>query len=171
MKNQSAKSTTLPVQASSMKQLLLTATALLFLAAVPSLAQQTGASVVRGLYEQLSGQGTYNVEMKGTTIVLRDRKTGAEVVSVSQLGSQQVKVTGIVGNLGMGSTSAKKKALQRIALFNYSSPVGTLYVDPSSGDVVIYHNLNPRLVPVSSMANVALRCGDVARAQSGQMMQ
>jgi len=138
----------------------------LLCAAIPAVSQVTGAPVLRGIYDQLSHQTFYKVEMNGDAVVLRDRSTGAEVVSVRENNPQEVTVSGVVGNLGDVSDDFRQTAMSRMALFNFSSPVGTLMFDQGSGSVVMYHFLNPRYVPVSSMARIALLCGDVASTRA-----
>ena len=73
--------------------------AMLFVA-IPAFSQVTGGPVLRSLYDQLKRQSSYKVEMTGSAIYLRDKSSGAEIVSVREIDPQTVTVSGVVGNLG-----------------------------------------------------------------------
>jgi hypothetical protein len=136
------------------------------LLAGPAQAQTTGPTLMKKLLVQIKAQPTFEVSTAGDQIVVSDRKTGDNVFSLREINSQTVTMTGSVGRLG-----ERDDLRQHIAMFNFSSSVGTLYVDEKTGEVTIQHHLNPRLVSVTAMADAANRFGQVARMQSAVFHQ
>jgi hypothetical protein len=156
-----------------MKQFSLIAAivALSFLA-VPAFAQVTGGTILRSLADQLDRQSSgYRTELESDGLHLRDASTVNEVLAVHQIGGQQVTISGVVASLNKLSPDVRRQTLRRIALFNFSSPVGTLVVDAKTGEVTMEHNLNPRQVSIPAMAQVATMFGKTIRRQSNALLQ
>jgi hypothetical protein len=146
--------------------------ALFIVLALPAMAQSTGANMMSALGDDLRRELTqYTVEGNRDVIRVLDRESGAEVLSVREVGPQSVAITATVGTYAGMNRESRSRFLERIALFNFSSQVGTLTFDDRSGTVVMSHNMNPRSVPIQQMVRVASICGDVARAQSQTLRQ
>ncbi len=153
-----------------MKLLVLTATFLLCsLLAAPCFAQATGASALGVLRAQLDRQNTYRVEAATDRIRLLDPTSGREILSLRQTSPQTIMLSGVVGKIDRATTAQRLRAEQRIALFNFSSPVGTLTLNERSGQVTMEHALNPRLVPAAAMAHVAALFGEAVQNQGRQL--
>lgn len=131
------------------------------LLAGPAQAQTTGPSLMKKLLVQIKAQPLFEVSTAGDQIVVSDRKTGDKVFSLREVNPQTVTLSGVVGRLG-----EREDLRQHIAMFNFSSSVGTLYVNESTGEVTIEHRLNPMQVSVPAMADAANLFGQVARTQS-----
>ncbi len=153
-----------------MKKLLLAALLTLPLCASGALAQLTGPSLLNRVSIDLDKQH-YRVDVRGDRILLVDGKTGATVAAVEQTNRQTVTITGAVADLSRLTAASRKNAMARIALFNFSSPVGTLTVDEKSGKVTMVHHLNAGMVPSATIAQVAELCGDVIRQESRTLAQ
>jgi hypothetical protein len=132
---------------------------------------QTGPTLLARLQSEFGGDNTYKVKVGADRVILIDERTGTELFSVRDVSPQQVVISGIVGQLESMSTEHRRDVERQIAMFNFSSPVGTLTLDSRTGAILMQHNLNPRLVPVSSMINVANRFGEIAQRQSKALMQ
>lgn len=143
-------------------KILVFAAALLMMSllAGPVQAQTTGPSLLKKLLVQIKAQPTFEVATSGDQIVVSDRTTGDEVFSLREINSQTVTLSGRVGRLG-----EREDLRQHIAMFNFSSSVGTLNVNERTGEVTIEHHLNPRLVSLPAMAQAASLFGQVARTQ------
>jgi hypothetical protein len=140
---------------------------LFLLLALPALAQSTGANVMSDLGDNLRRELTeYRIEASRDVIHVLDRESGTEVLLIREAGPQNVAITATVGTYAGMSRETLARVQDRIALFNYSSEVGTLTYDTRSGTVAMSHNLNPRAVPVAQMVRVASLCGDAAREQA-----
>lgn len=137
------------------------AVVLLVVASATAQAQVTGPTAISGVYDQLRKQTTYAVEMRGEQVVLRDRDNGKEIVSLQQVSPQCVKVMGEVGNIQHAGSATQ--TLARISQMNCSSRVGTWSLDKGSGNITMYHYLNPRLLSAPAIANTALLCCDALR--------
>lgn len=139
---------------------------------LPCFAQSTGANVMSVLGDNLRRElAQYHVEGSRDIIRVLDRQSGAEVMSVRELGPQDVTITATVG-VYPGLTSATRASIaERIALFNFSSSVGTLELDERTGMLFMSHHLNPTAVSMSQMVHVASLCGEVAREQSRTMLR
>lgn len=155
-----------------MKKLMLAVSAFVALvAAAPGYAQFTGPTVIDQVRNDFNRQERYSVEKSKGTIVLRDASTGEELFTLSEVDAQTVTLSSVIAKLDHLSPERKHEVLQRIAFFNFSSPVGTLGYDNSTGTVTMEHHLNPRQVSASSIATVAVRFGDVARAEANNLAQ
>jgi hypothetical protein len=136
------------------------------------MAQSTGANVMSMLGESLRHSLTaYRVEGNREIVRVYDRTSGVEVLSVRELGPQNIAITATLGSFADLSREARDRVLERIALFNFSSQVGTLTLDETSNTIVMSHNLNPRMVPLQQMVHVASLCGDVARMEAQSLLQ
>ncbi len=151
----------------SMKSLIaLTAIAALTLAAPQLHAQTTGPNVVDQIRSQLN-DGSVVVKVDDNNAVeLIDAASGNEIASIEQIDPQQIMLKGTVARISDLSQEQQRSVRQRIALFNFSSPVGTLSLDEGTGAIVMEHRLNPRMVAVPAMANAAVMFAQVARTQS-----
>ena len=116
---------------------------------------------MKKLLVQIKAQPSFDVATSGDQIVVSDRATGDEVFSLREINSQTVTLTGRVGRLG-----EREDLRQHIAMFNFSSSVGTLNVNERTGEVTIEHRLNPTQVSVPAMAQAANLFGQVARTQT-----
>ncbi|HVK39922.1 MAG TPA: hypothetical protein VNA88_15410 [Candidatus Kapabacteria bacterium] len=140
---------------------------LFLLIALPALAQSTGANVMSDLGDNLRRELTgYTIQSSNDRIQVLDKESGAEVLSIREQGPQNVAITANIGSVSEMSSESLAIVEDRIALFNFSSDVGTLTYDDQSGTVAMSHNLNPRAVPVAQMVRVTSLCGDVAREQA-----
>ena len=137
------------------------AVALFVVATATASAQVTGPNAISGVYAQLRKQTTYAVEMQGEQVVLRDRNNGQTIVSLQQVSPQFVKVVGEVGNISNAASAAQ--TLARMSQVNCSSRVGTWSLDAGSGSITMHHNLNPRFLSTSAIANTAVLCCDALR--------
>jgi hypothetical protein len=145
---------------------------LFLLLALPAIAHTTGASTMSVFGDQLRRElRQYTVEGSSDIIRVLDRESGAEVLSVRQTGPQQVAITATIGTYADMSREARSQVLEQIALFNFSSLVGTLTYDDRTGTVIMSHNLNPHFASMQQMVRVASLCGDVARAQASTLRQ
>lgn len=140
---------------------------LFLLFALPAMAQTTGANVMSVLGDHLRRELTaYQVNASKDVILVLDKENGAEVLSIREAGPQNVAITATLGTYPAMSRETLARIEEQIALFNFSSNVGTMSLDTRSGTVAMSHNLNPRAVPVAQMARLASLCGDVARRQA-----
>jgi len=154
-----------------MKKIMLAAAALVtFLTASASHAQLTGPSVLNSIGDNCSRYG-YSVESGSNTVVMKDASTGTMVFTVSQVNSQTITLRGVVASMRNLTPEQRTQLQRRIALFNYSSHVGTLWLDNATGEVTMEHHLNPRHLSPSTMATIATSFGDVARAEGQILMQ
>ncbi len=153
-----------------MKKTLLAVAALVALA-TPGYAQFTGPSVIDQVRNDINQQQNFKVEKIDRSMLLRDASTGAEVLTVSEVDAQTVTLHRVIGKISDLSPERKSAIMQRIAFFNFSSPVGTLGVNNATGVVTMEHHLNPRQVSTSNIVNVAVRFGDVAKAESTLLAQ
>ncbi|MBC8143969.1 MAG: hypothetical protein H7X80_00200 [bacterium] len=146
--------------------------ALLLFVASTGFAQSTGANVMSALGETIRREMTA-YQVIGTRDVIRviDRKSGVEVLTVTEAGPQNVSITASIGKYPGMTRDARAIVAERIALFNFSSLVGTLEFNERNGAIIMSHNLNPSAVSIKEMAHVASLCIDVAREQSRSMMQ
>lgn len=150
-----------------MKKFLLSIAALVsIIAATPGYAQFTGPSILDKVRDNLSQQKAFKVESTNKTVLLRDAATGAELFTVSEIDAQTVTLSGVVGKLDKMSSERRDAVMQRIAYFNFSSGVGTLGYNKSTGEVTMQHHLNPRYVSPANIAHVASSFGDVARTEA-----
>jgi hypothetical protein len=95
-----------------------------------------------------------------------DAATGREICMLRQVNPRQVIITGTVANLSNLSRDERSAAMRKIALFNFSSSVGTLWFDERTGDVCMEHKINPQLVSIPSIARVASLFGSTVRSQT-----
>jgi hypothetical protein len=150
----------------------LVAVAVLSLLAGRVHAQTTGPSVLGQLSEQLNAQKVYLVQADADDqMSLVDATSGDEVFQVQQVSSQQLTITGMVARMQNISPEKARQIRSRIALFNFSSPVGTLTLDEGTGVVTMEHHMNPRVVTMPAMASTARLFGVVARNQSQTLLQ
>lgn len=155
-----------------MKKILLSIAALVtFFASTSGFAQLTGPSLIDRVRDDLSQQRTLKIESNEKSVMLRDAATGAEIFTVRQIDAQTVTLSGVIARLNNLSPERRHEVMQRIAFFNFSSPVGTLGFNNSTGEVVMEHHLNPRYVSASSIASVAGRFNDVARNEATLLVQ
>ncbi|MDB5034473.1 MAG: hypothetical protein JWQ98_1714 [Chlorobi bacterium] len=149
-----------------MKKFLPASVALiLFLLATPGFAQLTGPSLLGKIRDNLNKQTSYKVSLANDAIIMTDARSGVTVCTVRQESSQKITLSCVVARL-KGLSAEKRQQLQRkIALFNFSSAVGTLWYDSRTGEVTMEHFLNPRQVSPVSMASVAARFGETYRAE------
>lgn len=153
-----------------MKKIMLAAVALVtFLAASASHAQLTGPSVLNTIGDNFSRNG-YTVESGSNIVVMKDA-SGAMVFTVSQVNQQTITLKGVVASMRNLTPEQRTQLQRKIALFNYSSHVGTLWLDNATGDVTMEHHLNPRHLSPSTMATIAASFGDVARTEGEILMQ
>jgi hypothetical protein len=138
---------------------------------LPAFAQTTGPSLLGSLKQRFADSKLYTVDNISDGIRVTDARTGVEVLSVHQINAQRVTITGVITDLSKLTPEARVDVLKRIAFFNFSSPVGTMMLDESTGKVIMKHELNPRMVSVPAMVNVAARFGDVARLQATTLRQ
>jgi len=141
----------------------------MFLAASAGYAQLTGPSALSAIRDDFSSNG-YTVEQGSNTVMMKDA-AGNIVFTVYQVNSQTVTLTSVVAHLKKLSAEQRAKLQRRIAYFNYSSPVGTLWFDNATGDVTMEHHLNPRYVSPATMVTVAASFGDMVRTQERYLMQ
>lgn len=153
----------------TMKKLLLAAVLALPFAAIPAAAQLTGPSLINRVSMDLKKQTTYRVETREGKLYLVDG-AGTPVVAMEENSRQTVIISGTVADLSHLSAESKNRAMAHIALFNFSSPVGTLSVD-EAGRVTMMHRLNSKVVSTGAIAQVAELCGDVVRQESQTLMQ
>jgi hypothetical protein len=156
---------------SRMKKLMFIAAMAFVMVTLSATAQVTGPNVLRGVSDQLSAAGGYRVELSDDALHVKDAATGSELLSLRQTNAQQVTISGTVAHLGSLAPALRNRIMQEIALFNFSSSVGTLHVDEKTGEVTMQHNLNPRVVPVAAIAQVATRFGDSVIRQSQALAQ
>lgn len=130
------------------------------LLAGPVQAQTTGPTLIKKLVAQITAQPNFNIATSGDLVVVTDRTTGDEVFSLREVNSQTVTLSGRVGRLG-----ERENLREHVAMFNFSSSVGTLNINESTGEVTIEHHLNPRHVTLPAMAQAASLFGQVARTQ------
>lgn len=141
--------------------------ALLLCLAIPSTAQTTGASVMSSLGESLRHHlSQYQIEGTRDHIRIIDRATGVEVLSVREVSATDVAITAVIGTWPGMSRDRRDQVKESIALFNYSSAVGTLWLDDRTGTVMMSHSLNPRSVPIQQLVKVATMCSQAAREQT-----
>jgi hypothetical protein len=153
-----------------MKKLVLAAAALVsFLSASTSNAQLTGPSALNIIRDDFSNNG-YTVESGSNSMLMKDA-SGNIIFSVSQVNPQTVTLTSVVARTRK-LTSEQESMLQRkIAHFNISSSVGTLWLDNATGEVTMEHHLNPRFVSPATMAKIAANFGDLVRTEEQVLMQ
>jgi hypothetical protein len=154
-----------------MMKFMLSLVAVLAVTTFSATAQVTGPDLLRGVSDRLGSEKVYRVEVSNDGIRLTDPATGREVLSMRQVNSQQLSISGTIGQLAELSSDVRTKLLERIALFNFSSAVGTIVLDEESGEIRMHHNVNPRLVTPSSIAHVASRFGDSVVEQSRVLAQ
>jgi hypothetical protein len=155
-----------------MRKLLLASAALVMLfLATPGFAQLTGPSLLGKIRDNLSKQTNYKVSLAHDAITMTDARTGATVCTVRQESSQKITLSCVVASLKGLPAEQKQRALKKIALFNFSSAVGTLLYDNRTGEVTMEHFLNPRQVTPVSMASVAARFGETYRAQAASLTE
>ncbi|MEO5929391.1 MAG: hypothetical protein ABIR47_05630 [Candidatus Kapaibacterium sp.] len=153
-----------------MKKLLLAPVALImFLLATPGFAQLTGPSLLGKIRDNLNKQTSYKVSLVNDAIVMTDAHTGVRVCTVRQESSQKITLSCVVTRLDGVSAEKKQRIQRKIALFNFSSAVGTLWYDSRTGEVILEHFLNPRQVSPVNMASVAARFGETYRAQAATL--
>jgi hypothetical protein len=135
-------------------------------------AQITGPDLLRGVSDRLGSEKVlYRVEVSNDGIRLTDPASGREVLSMREVNSQQLSISGTIGQLSDLSTEVRQKLVEQIALFNFSSAVGTIVLDEESGEITMHHNVNPRVVTASAIAQVASRFGDSVVEQSRVLAQ
>ena len=78
---------------------------------------------------------------------------------------------GKVAELGKLAPEIRQKVMKQIALFNFSSTVGTLHVDENTGEVTLRHNVNPRMVPAAAIAQVATQFTNSIVLQSRMLVK
>jgi hypothetical protein len=153
-----------------MKSIMVAAAFLALLVTSSVHAQLTGPSTLGLLRDDLAKQTNFKVELATNGVTLKDAKTGREIFTVRQVSSQTVTLSGVVASLDKVAPAQRQEVLRRIALFNFSSPVGTLEVD-NSGKVTMYHHLSSRLVSRAGMVDVASRFGDAMREEAKVLLQ
>lgn len=153
-----------------MKSILIAAAFLALLVTSSVHAQLTGPSALGMLRDDLAKQTNFKVDLVTNGVALKDAGTGKEVFTVRQMNSQTVTLSGFVVSLDKVSPERKQEVLRRIALFNFSSAVGTLEVD-NNGRVTMYHHLSSRLVSRAGMVDVASRFGDAMREEAKVLLQ
>lgn len=154
----------------TMKNLLLAAVLTLPLGAIPAAAQLTGPTLLNRVSIDLQNQSAYRINMQKDKLFLLDG-TGAPVVSMEQNNRNTVTISGAVADLSGLPAANKSRAMARIALFNFSSPVGTLSLDEATGRVTMVHYLNSGLVSTATIAQVAQLCGDVVKQEAATLAQ
>lgn len=153
-----------------MKKLVLAAAALVsFLSVSTSSAQLTGPSALNVIRDDFSSNG-YTVEAGSNSMRMKDA-SGHLVFTVSQVNPQTVTLTSVVARMRKLNAEERNRLQQQIAFFNFSSSVGTLWFDNSTGEVTMEHHLNPRFVSPASIAKIAASFGDMVRTEEQILMQ
>ena len=153
-----------------MKKLVLAAAALVsFLSVSTSSAQLTGPSALNVIRDDFSSNG-YTVEAGSNSMLMKDA-SGHVIFTVSQVNPQTVTLSSVVARMRKLSTEERARLQQKIAYFNYSSAVGTLWFDNTTGEVTMEHHLNPRFVSPATMAKIAANFGDMVRSEERILMQ
>jgi hypothetical protein len=153
-----------------MKKLALAAAALVcFLSASASHAQLTGPSALNVIRDDFSSNG-YTVEAGANSMLMKDA-SGNLVFTVSQVNPQTVTLSSVVARLRKLTAEERTLLQQKIAFFNFSSSVGTLWFNNATGEVTMEHHLNPRYVSPATMAKIAASFGDMVRTEEQILMQ
>jgi hypothetical protein len=154
-----------------MKKLMLSAALAFVMCSIAATAQVTGPEILRNVSDQLSTTRGYRVELRSDGLHMNDASTGNEVLAMRQMNPQQVMISGKVAELGKLAPEIRQKVMKQIALFNFSSSVGTLYVDEKTGEVTLQHNVNPRTVPAAAIAQVATQFTNSVVLQSRMLVK
>src|SRR4051812_44759572 len=153
-----------------MKKLVLAAAALVsFFFATASHAQLTGPSALNAIRDDFSNNG-YTVEAGSNSVLMKDA-SGNTIFTVSQVNPQTITLSSVIAHLHQLSAEQRTQLQRRIAFFNYSSSVGTLWYNTATGEVTMEHHLNPRFVSPATMVKVAASFGDMVRTEEQVLMQ
>lgn len=137
----------------------------LLVLSIPCAAQSTGESVLSAIGDRLDSERQFKIEHRADGMHLIDLTSGKEIAVVRESTPQSVVISGVVASINTLPADVRRELGERIALFNFSSRVGTLSLDEATGELTMAHALNPRAVPVPAMARVASIFGDVVRQE------
>ena len=152
------------------KQILLAAVAAIVLGAAPMAAQLTSNPLEPGFYNYM--QEFYRgVPSEYRPILVNDRtmllgssmETGG--VMIDYTSSRQITLLAIVSRVRSVNAESKLATYSKVADHNFSSPVGTLYFDESSGLVTMRHYMNPSVVDRPAMGSVVTKFAEELREQ------
>lgn len=147
------------------KSVLAAALFVAFIVAAPAHAQLTGASVLHAISENFQHLDGYAVVTGPNSVKLNESATGRTVFEVREDNAQTITLSSVVMNARSLSGDRRERMLKSIAMFNFSSPVGTLWMEDATGDVTLVHHLNPRFVSPSNIVSVAMMFGDMVRTE------
>ncbi len=154
-----------------MKGLMMAAAAAaLLMVSVPASAQVTGPKVLTMVQAHLANNHQYATELKDNCMLVRDAASGNEVVRIDEVNPQTLTLSGRVGTLESLSDDKRAEVLARIAILNFSMPVGTLAVDPD-GEVTMIHHLNQSMLTVPTLARTTELFGEVVSERSKTLIQ
>lgn len=152
------------------KQILFAAVAAILLSASPMAAQLTSNPLEPGFYNYMQEfyrgvSGDYRPMLINDRTMLLGSTVDKGGVMIDYDSPRQITLSAIVTKIRSVNAASKLMTYSRIADHNFSSAVGTLYFDESSGLVTMRHYVNPALTERPLMGSVVTRFTEELREQ------